>query len=328
MNTFSDLISKCAGKHVYIQTHNFPDPDAIASGFGLQRLLTHFDIESTLCYYGTIDKISTKKMVELFDISIHSYDEIEANMQEEDYIICVDSQKNAGNILDFVGDEIAAIDHHPTVCKVGYYYSDIRMVGSCATLIAEYYAKLHVPMEQDVASALLYGMKMDTLNFTRGVTKLDIEMFGFLFDKANQEKIISLERNTMELKDLRAYGDAIENIEVYGHVGIAAISFPCPDALVATISDFMLELDEVDISVVYSYRENGLKFSIRSEKAENHAGEIIRMALDGIGSGGGHASMAGGFIPKENYGMLHGRIGEEIRGLFLEAVKGGKKRHE
>lgn len=57
MNDFTKLAALCQGKHIYIQTHNFPDPDAIASAFGLQRLLALYDVQSTLCYDGRIDKL-------------------------------------------------------------------------------------------------------------------------------------------------------------------------------------------------------------------------------------------------------------------------------
>ena len=60
MNDFSQLAKLCEGKYVYIQTHNFPDPDAIASAFGLQRLLELFDISSALCYDGRLDKVSAR----------------------------------------------------------------------------------------------------------------------------------------------------------------------------------------------------------------------------------------------------------------------------
>ena len=39
MKKLQSLIDLCKGRRVYIQTHNFPDPDAIASAFGLQRFL-------------------------------------------------------------------------------------------------------------------------------------------------------------------------------------------------------------------------------------------------------------------------------------------------
>ena len=54
------LAELCRHKTVYIQTHNFPDPDAIASAFGLQKLLKHYGVDSTLCYAGRIDKFRSK----------------------------------------------------------------------------------------------------------------------------------------------------------------------------------------------------------------------------------------------------------------------------
>lgn len=113
MNDFSQLAKLCEGKHVYIQTHNFPDPDAIASAFGLQRLLELHDISSALCYDGRLDKLSASKMLEAFQIQMYAYEQLRPTLSEEDYIICVDAQKHAGNITDFVGDEVACIDHHP-----------------------------------------------------------------------------------------------------------------------------------------------------------------------------------------------------------------------
>ena len=56
-----DLIVLLKGHKTYIQTHNFPDPDAIASAYGLQYFLQQFGIDAILCYDGSIDKLSTKR---------------------------------------------------------------------------------------------------------------------------------------------------------------------------------------------------------------------------------------------------------------------------
>lgn len=321
MAEITELIEICRRERVYIQTHNFPDPDAIASAFGLQRLLIHYGISSTICCHGDPDKLNIRKMTELLGIKLYFYEEIRRDMRPEDYIVCVDSQKGGGNILDLVGNEVACIDHHPTYAPAEYLYSDIRRVGSCSTLIAEYYKKLDVLMPEDVATALLYGMKMDTDNFTRGVEELDIEMFKYLFPKFDRVKLGMLEHNTMEFRDLEAFGSAIENIHVIGKVGIAAIHFACPNALIAIVADFILSLEEVEIAIIYSYRTGEIRFSVRSENRAVHSGELIRRALNGIGNGGGHAEMAGGSIPGENLCRLADSPDSEIRSLFLHAVE-------
>ena len=321
MHHIEQLAELCRNKEVYIQTHNFPDPDAIASAFALQKLLRLYDIPATLCYAGRIDKLSTAKMLSLFHIEMHPYDTLRAHMQESDYIICVDSQKNAGNLTDFIGQEVAVIDHHPTFVQADYRYADLRITGACASIVAEYFAEAGLTPDRDTATALLYGIKMDTLQFSRGVTPLDIAMFAFLHPRIDQEKIRNMECNNLEFNDLRAYGAAIEHIKVYGTVGFSHIPFACPDGLIATISDFILSLEEVQVSIIFSRRADGIKFSIRSEIAEVHAGNLVHKALTGLGSGGGHAAMAGGLIPPEKVAFLGEDPENRIIQLFLETLE-------
>lgn len=250
MGNLKELIALCEGHKIYIQTHNFPDPDAIASAFGLQKLLKHYGIGSELCYDGRIDKLSASKMLDTFGIRMQSYEKLRSTLREEDYIVCVDTQKHSGNVTD-----------------------------------------------------------------------LDIQMFRFLFSYSDQEKLSDLERNNMEFNDLKAYGAAIESIELYDKAGFSCIPFSCPDALIAIISDFILALIEVEVAVVFSQRENEIKFSVRSEDPKVHAGNLIHEALAGIGSGGGHAAMAGGLIPKDQESLLGNYPKEFIRDLFLKVLE-------
>lgn len=316
-NEFMDMVEYLRGKHVFVQTHNFPDPDAIGSGIGLVGILKHFGIDSTLCYVGQIDRVNTRKMIELCQIKIYSEDDLKGKIDPQDPIICVDSQKGGGNIRDLSGNEIACIDHHPLVEGEGYRYLDVRKVGSCCTMIAEYYVQLGIEPDEYTATALLYGLKMDTMHFTRGVTPEDIEMFSYLFPYASDYILTELSNNNMEFKDLRAYGSAIENIFVYDKIGFAGIPFACPDAQIAVVADFILALEEVDVAVVYASRPDGIKFSVRSEIVSIDAGKLIAEALSGIGSGGGHSFMAGGLIPRENVKFLGEFQDQAIRERFL-----------
>ncbi|MCM1496270.1 MAG: DHHA1 domain-containing protein [Bacteroides sp.] len=314
------LIELLKGHKVYIQTHNYPDPDAIASGLGLQVFLRHHGVESTMCYDGTIEKLNTRRMMEVFDFEIYNIEDI-PDMKPEDYIVTVDAQKFNANITDFIGDEVACIDHHPTYVECDYKYKDIRLVGACATLIAEYFKVSGTPMDSNTATALLFGIQIDTNNLTRGVTPLDIDIFAYLYEYVDADKLSSMSNCAMELKDLRAYGAAIQNIRIYENIGFAEIPFDCPDGLIAMVSDFILDLDVVDFAIVYAYREDGLKFSVRSNLSTLNAGQIVAEAMAGIGSGGGHASMAGGFVPAENIEKLGHMYDDEIEKRFVTVCR-------
>lgn len=313
------LLEILGGHKVFIQTHNFPDPDAIACAFGMQKFLKYHGIESTICYNGKVDKISVMKMLDNFSIQMFPYDELD--IHEEDYVLLVDGQKYNANLTDIPGDEVACIDHHPTTKPCNYLYQDIRMVGACASLVAEYFYVSKTPIDEETASALMYGIRMDTASFGRGVKRLDIQMFEFLFDYAKVPLVDRMVNDSIELADLRAYGAAIENIQIYGNTGIAYIPFDCEDALVAMISDFILKLDAVTISVVYAEKNGGLKFSVRSEEEHVHAGNLTSYALKGYGEGGGHSEMAGGFVPEEARIKESSIENKVIYQKFTEALK-------
>lgn len=322
----SGLLELIDGHRVFIQTHNFPDPDAIASAFGLQELLKGFGVETTICYHGADIRSATTSMITLLGIKMFS--DRELGMSAEDYIITVDAQKGSSNILDLYGDEVACIDHHPTFFEAeSYRFKDVRIVGSCATIIADYYRSNDIEMSEGVATALLYGLKMDTKDFTRGVTQLDIDIFSYLFRRADNKMIRHFQTSVLQYDELEAFADSMQNIEVYNGVAFVFLGFPCADAFVATVSDFILDLDTVVFVVVYSRKGEGFKFSVRSELDELDSGAITAEALKDCGSGGGHRTMAGGYADEEKLLEMGVDFRKVIQNLFLDVIdrKRGQK---
>ena len=292
-----ELIGLCRGKApLYIQTHNNPDADAIASACGLQALLSRFGIAATVRYVGKADRVSTKRFIALCEIELECFD---GTYADTDSVILVDCQKGNGNLTMNGGSLIGCLDHHLQSSE-GYLWSRIEQVGACASLVTDFFLQLGCPFDKEIATVLLYGIKMDTLKFTRGITRLDIGMFQELFDKVDSNKMRILETGDIALEDLIAFGTAIRNIRVINDIGISYIPFDCPDALIAVLSEFMLGIDELSITVVLSQRPGGIKLSVRTILEFFNAGEFTERALEGLGSGGGHASFAGGFIPIGN----------------------------
>ena len=296
MTKIEELITVITKEHVYIQMHNYPDQDALASAFGLQTLLAKKGKQSTICYNGQIDKYNTLKMIELLDIHIFDADVIKMVVGDE--IILVDGQKGNVNMDNLLGEKIACIDHHPIQEVTGYRFYDIQsQVGACSSIIAQYFLESILELPINVATALVYGLKMDTANLSRRVSMLDVDMFSYLYKRADLEKLRSFECNSLRKEDLLAYQDAISNLKLYGRLGIAKIGDDCSEAIIGSISDFLLALAEIDCTLVYAHRVGGLKFSVRSEAKTVDAGKIIKEALRGLGDGGGHATMAAGFLP-------------------------------
>lgn len=314
-----DLISILKNHTIYIQTHNFPDPDAIASAFGLQHFLLQHHIPSFLCYDGNIDRLNAQKMLNTFGITMFSSQEL-TQMTENDYIVLIDSQKMNGNVTAFIGKTVACIDHHPTFFEYDYLYRDIRPVGACSSIVASYFKDTNTQMSPECAAVLAYGIKMDTNDFIRGTTALDTLMLSFLFPHSDWTLVTQMYSNTMEFDDLRVYGAAIQNIQIMGRISFAYIPFDCSQSLIAIISDFILSLSVIDIAIIYAIQNDGIRFSIRCGQTPVHAGNLIASALGSLGSGGGHPSMAGGLIPAENVMLLGEDLHTAIQKMFLDAI--------
>lgn len=322
MNCLEEIIANISTKRVFIQTHNFPDPDAIACAYGLSELLKAKGVDAEICYKGSIDKTVTAKMVRLLDIAVKEY--ISADkFSKEDEIILVDAQKGNSNIIDMNGHEIICIDHHPGYEHVDYRFSDIRPeVGACASIIASYYFDNNIEMSKNVATALLYGIKMDTADMRRGVSQLDLDMFYKLFMNTDRTILADLDSSVLHFDDIKAYKDALSTIDIREDVCFACAGYECKESLIAAICDFTLTLDGINLSVVYSPKKDGIKMSIRSA-GKYLSGVMTVNALKGIGTGGGHDNMAGGYVPykKENNGKASEadvvRLEKEIKERFI-----------
>lgn len=323
MNNFKKVLSNISLDHVFIQTHNFPDPDAIASAFGLQKLLETKNIRSTICYNGRIDRVSTLRMIEELNIQLFHMDEV-PHMTKEDEIILVDSQKGNINVEDMIGQIVVCIDHHPSNNAYDYKYADIRKeIGACASMIGKYFVENHIPMDTLTATALIYGIKIDTANLSRGVSKLDLDMFYYLYSRCDMNIVQRLEHSVLQIDDLHAYANAINNIDIIDGISFANTGVDCPEALIATISDFMMSISNVYLSVVYARRAEGIKLSVRSKYSTCDAGELCKLALEDYGNGGGHSHMAGGFVPFTGSEKEELELIQTIKKRFLTYSKKG-----
>jgi nanoRNase/pAp phosphatase (c-di-AMP/oligoRNAs hydrolase) len=293
-------ILKDAPDEVFIQPHNVPDPDAIASSLGLYYLLSLRGIQKlAIVYDQEIEKANSLRMLELFKVPMIPASEA-ATLGTEDWAVLVDAQKGNANITDLPTDEVAAIDHHEYKGNQGYRFEDIRPdAGSCSAIVADWFFESHVEPPKIVATALLYGIFMDTDNLTRGASDLDINMFYRLYSLSDIDMIVELKGNEISVRDLELYAEAFKTVEIYDELGFLRLR-SVNDSLLGAAGDIVVSVSGVNIVIAYAIRDNGVKISVRSTCDGVKANDLIRCLTDGCGVGGGHDNMAGGFIPNEN----------------------------
>lgn len=283
-------------RHVYIQTHSYPDHDAIASAYGLQRLLAEFGLTAHIVYEGDIQRESLQRMVRELSIEVHKASTLP--IRSTDKIVIVDGCKGSKNVAELEGQEIAVIDHHAVVAAEDVPYVDIRPgYGACSTIIYSYYRDAGKLVSRNTATALLIGINMDTSMLTRGVSQQDIEAYADLYPLADVRLQTAILRNYIQTKDLGFYRFALDNVSITD--GFAYCYFPqgCDQNLLGILGDFFLALREVQFVVLCARNNHAVNFSLRCERDDCDASMILQEVLRGIGAGGGHRHMAGGVIP-------------------------------
>ncbi len=297
---FLSVISKY--KKIYIQTHNYPDPDAIASAFALQYILSYYNISSKIIYAGDTGFSHLDFMIKTLNIKAYNINKIKLNKNIP--VFLVDAQKENANVKSLPLNYIGVIDHHPPVNKFKYMYSDIRPeIGACSTIIAQYIIKFIKPenLPEEIATALVIGVRVDTANLLRKTTNVDIEIFKKLTDFADDEKVNKVIINVMRMKDLKFFKQAMDSLMKYNDGGFFKITGSKDRTLLALIADFFLQIKELNFIAGFSENKKNVLITARSEVERYNSLDFILSVVDGVGTGGGHNTMSAGIVNKKYF---------------------------
>lgn len=285
---------------ITIQCHDNPDPDAIASGFGLYNYFKKEGCDVRLVYSGrnTITKSNLQLMMEKLHIPItYICPQGGGAFEVSGLLITVDCQYGAGNVSGICADTVAIIDHHQVEIDTVPLTAIVPTLGSCSTLVWKMLKEEGVDVNSDVdlATALYYGLYSDTNQLSEIRNPLDMDMRDELkYDNS----LLTMFRNcNLSLKELEIAGIAMIRCSFNADYGFAVIKAqPCDPNILGLISDFLLQVDVIKTCVVFNETGDGFKISIRSCVKEVNASELAAYLTEGVGSGGGHYEKAGGFI--------------------------------
>ncbi len=285
-----------------IQTHDYPDHDAIASSYALQQLFAKFSHPASLCYGGIVLGSALQNAIHELKIDIQHISK--AKISAETQLIMIDGSVDNGNMQVSQATPMAVIDHHASSKTFAsrYLFSDIRSsYGSCSTIISEYFEEAGIAISPVVATALMIGIMMDTAHLTRGVHYSDIRAIARLYPLADWHTGSRLLRNSLSISDSQLFHEAIANRIIRESICFVALQHDTTPDVAGLIADFFLSLQEVHFVVVICCRGERFKLSIRSEDETLPADTVLASLLKDIGEGGGHIHMAGGIIARDRY---------------------------
>src|SRR5256714_10964335 len=307
-------------ERVLILLHNYPDPDALASGLAVRNVLHRTKTTAIIGAVQGVTRPENLRMVNLLDIHVEPI--TPEAVKDYDRVVMVDVQPHYfGGSIDHAD---LIIDHHPEQPGYTSVFKDIRPdYGSTSTILTEHLRAVDVNISERTATAMLYAIKSDTLFFNRSTNRVDLEAFSYLYPLSDAALIRKMEG--AEITEERL--DYVLKAHAFGRMAeqvfCAALGELPREDFIPYVADFFLQLEDVKWTIVAGIVNDSLIVSVRNLGYTKNAGEFVRRFFADIGSAGGHRAMAKAVVPmrafREKFGDLPGElIGAKLQDLVRD----------
>jgi nanoRNase/pAp phosphatase (c-di-AMP/oligoRNAs hydrolase) len=240
----------------------------------------------------------------------------------------VDSQP--GQVGDPLGDVKidCIVDHHPVKPRNGKpRFEDIRVAyGSTSTIVTEYLLSSRTPIPPRVSTALLYGIKTDTLLLSREADAADVNAFLHLYPLADLKALRRIEQPAIPLEHLAAAARAFSRRKIFGNMMFLNLGRVANENAIPQVADFYLPAEGIEWVICFGLRGKIVYISVRNEDRRRSAGRAVMLAFSEMGKAGGHRTMAAAILPVSSFAdggkgpVPLRRIQDIVIERFLEAA--------
>jgi len=278
-----------------ILVHRSPDPDSIASAAALRDIAASRDVEADIIYEGEIGHQENRAFVNLLGIDLVSRDEVE--MTDYDTVALVDYAKGGApaeaDAIDILVDHYEKEDD-----EVDASFEDVRSnVSATSTILTKYIQELDLNLSQEVATALLYGIRAETLDFKRDTTPADLTAAAYLYPFADHDTLEQVESPSMSPETLDVLAEAIRNREVSGSHLVSNAGFIRDRDALAQAAQHLLNLEGITTTAVFAIADDTIYLAARSKDIRMNIGKVLDDAFGEMGEAKGHSTDAAVEIP-------------------------------
>ena len=289
-------------KRVLVTTHQFPDPDALASSLALAQLLRAKlkNAQVDVSIKGKIGGGYNAAFEQQADLKAVPWDD--ANLPKYDAIILCDVQPLFKfSPLPAGIEPTAVIDHHRSRgADLKCPFCDVRTeVGATASIIFSYFMELEVDIPADLAATMLFAIETDLAGAAGQPGELDNVALSSLTLIADTRKLYKMRYADLPQSVYVAHASGLNNAVSYESVMVTHIDAIETPETPAIIADFLLRFEPTQWVLVTAVRGSSLVLSLRTSSTGS-AADIARRLLRSLGEGGGHRTKAGGSIPLQS----------------------------
>ena len=308
------------GERLAVLAHRSPGPDSIASAVALQAIAEAKEVEADILYKGEIGHQENRAFVNLLGIELSSLGDVD--LDDYDTLALVDCAKASDPVVDV--DVDVFIDHFESEVDYSATFTDVRPnVSSTSTILTKYVQEFDLSLPEAVATALLYGIRAETLDFKRDTTPADLTAAAYLHPFADHDTLEQVESPSMSPETLDVLAEAIRNREVKGSHLVSNAGFIRDRDALSQAAQHLLNLEGITTSAVFAIADDTIYLAAQSKDIRMNIGSVLQDAFENVGEVVGHSTDASAEIPLGIFTGLEvaGNNRETLLELTEEAVR-------
>lgn len=302
-----DIIKRIEEFHAHVKgassplilTHDYPDPDCIASAYGIAHLLSFWGMENSIISFGGfVGRAENRAMIRYLNIRTIPYVLLE--IKDYDCIIVVDCFPGNNNVSLPASIRVnAVLDHHRvTIPDNPPFFHDVRKeIGATSTMVTEYLLSAYCPIPAKLATGLFYGIMTDTGDMGRDTSSEDLACYKILFDKMDHRLLSRIEHPDRDVEFFKMLYRAAQSMVIFESVGYIHLGQVSSPDFVGEIVDLFHSLENNEITICSGVFKKNIFFSIRSKNRDEAGINSEKIANAMNGGGGGHGKAGAGRIP-------------------------------
>lgn len=281
-----------------VMTHDNPDPDSLAAAAILARVLVHrFGRKTTCAYGGIIGRAENREMVRTLGLKLSHIRYL--SWKNYAHFALVDAQPGSGNnqLPRKIAPDVV-VDHHPLrrTTPRGRFVDVRTDYGATATIAAEYLALSEAGTTRALATATVYAIRSETLDFRRESTGPDKQLYDELLPQVDKRALAKIQNAPLPVEYFRNLHAALESLETVETLIVSHLGTVEQPDIVPEIADLLLRMEGKTWSLCTGAYGDRVYLSIRTTNVRADAGRLMRKLVGRNGKGGGHGMLAGGWV--------------------------------
>ncbi len=278
-----------------IMTHNYPDPDALATAVALAYLAEQgARVKSRIVYGGSIGRGENKAMVRHLRMPVFKLKK--SDLKKYAHVALIDTQPDFENHSCPSRRRVTLVlDQHPSVKAPD---ADMAIVnpdcGATSVIVTKALLLSGLEIPKQIATALVYGILSDTQDLHRVEKHEVIETYLDILPYCDMRILTKIQNPAKSLTFFKTLRYALSNAKLCRGLVLVHLGFiPHPD-LVSEIADFILGSNVATRALCTGRYLDKLHISFRTRRPEDDAPKILRGAVEDPSQAGGHDAIAGG----------------------------------